>query len=189
MSGTRTLSGPAAIDTEADLLVRCQRYEPEAIAEFFERFHDVVHAFLAARTGDPNLTDELTRETFARALRLLSRYRGRGAGLGPWLLRVANGRLITRRQPRSRAEAAVVVPELPPVTGPEGESGRFRAALDRLPADQQEVLALRFVAHLPLAVVARALHRGVGSVQATQARGLKAMDRLLGGEPTWFEVA
>ena len=173
---TRIFSASAPVATEAELLVRCQRFEPEALGDVFERFHDQVFAFLAARTGDAGLSEELTRETFIRALALMGKHRNRGAGLGPWLLRVANGRLVERRGMRSGPAPAQPISVDP---GPEGEVTRLRAALDTLPPDQQEVLGLRFIAHLPLPVVARAVHRSQGGVRATQARALKALNRLL----------
>ena len=183
VSSTRSFSTAPAVDSERELILRCQRYEAEALGEFFDRFHDGVYHFLAARTGDPGLAQELTTETFARALALLPRHRNRGAGLAPWLLRVANGRLAERRRPHAAVAAGSSPPELPEGTEPDVAAARLRAALDRLPPEQQEVLSLRFLAPLPLNVVARAMHRGPGAVQTLQARGLKNLARILDPAP------
>ena len=179
MSSTRAFSTAAPVDAERELLVRCQRYEPEALTDLFDRFHDEVFGFLMARTADVSLAEELTRETFIRALELFPKQRNLGAGLGPWLLRVANGRLADRRRPPGRPRPADALPALPEGEGPEAEAARLRAALDLLPVDQQEVLSLRLLAHLPINIVARALHRGPRATRGLQTRGLKMLARLL----------
>ena len=179
VSSTRLFSAALAVDSERELILRCQRYEAEALAEFFERFHDGVYHFLAARTGDPGLAQELTAETFTRALALLPRHRNRGAGLAPWLLRVANGRLTERRRPLGAVPTGLSPAGLPEGPDPEAVAARLRAALDRLSPEQQEVLSLRFLAPLPLNVVAKAMHRGPAAIQAVQARGLKNLARIL----------
>ena len=65
-----------------------------------------------------------------------------------WLIRIANGRLADRLASKAGVRASIPPPVVGP--GPDGESARLRAALDLLPRDQQEVLALRFLAHLAL---------------------------------------
>lgn len=181
MRRSRSFSPVAPADLESELVFRCRRYETEALAEFFERFHDLVFGFLAVRTGDPGLAEELTRECLLRALGLLPRYRNRGAGLGPWLLRIANGRLAERLPSNSAGPAALPAPGVAGVA--DSDPARLRAALDRLPKDEQEVLALRFLAHLSLGEVARALHRGTGATERLQARALKSLNRLLSPPP------
>ena len=179
MSSTRAFSTAQPLESESELLIRCQRYEAEALTEFFDRFHDQVFDFLVARTGDAVLAEDLTRETFIRALGLLPKQRNRGGGLGPWLLRVANGRLAERRRPPSQDRPGDPLPARAANEGPGMESARLRAALDLLPIEQQEVLSLRLLARLPINVVARAVHRGARATRGLQTRGLKAMDRLL----------
>ena len=52
-------------------------------------------------------------------------------------------------------------------------------ALDRLTEDQRDVILMRFVAEMPLAQVARALHKSEDAVKGLQRRALLALRRIL----------
>src|SRR5213592_5192983 len=58
-------------------------------AEAAERHLDDVHAFLVYLTGDRNVAEDLTAETFARALDRWRRYDPRRGSARTWLCQVA----------------------------------------------------------------------------------------------------
>ena len=75
--------------SDAELLGRVDA-EPEAFREVYRRHERVVVAFLARRTGDAELTADLTAETFATALLHARRFRGDlGDSAVGWLLGIA----------------------------------------------------------------------------------------------------
>jgi RNA polymerase sigma-70 factor (ECF subfamily) len=63
-----------------------------------------------------------------------------------------------------------------PADAPDPELVR---ALALLTDDQREVIALRFIADLPLEEVARITKRKIGAVKALQHRGLATLGRIL----------
>lgn len=157
---------PLAIEPEVQLMVRARRYEPDALAEVFDRHYPALYHFALARLGDARMAEEVVWQGLTGALAELPRYRDRGAGLLPWLYRQVH-RAIVQRSP------AMTVRD---------DDSRLRAALLRLSADQQEVLSLRLVAGLTAKEVAAATGRREAGVIALQHRGLIALDRLLKGE-------
>jgi len=160
---------------ERDLILRAQRYEPEALAELFEANFEVLYRYVHTLVGDPIGTEDVVRRVFLRALAGLPRYRRYESGFDTWLERIANAVLSESDRPMG------VPAPMPAVDLP--APARLREAIRGLTPDQLDVLGLRFVAGLPADAVARATGRGLGRVQALQHRGLLALRRALSGEP------
>lgn len=143
-----------------------------------------VRRFLAAQGApDPEAT---TQEVFLRVFRGLDRFEGDGGHLRSWVFTVARNQLVDERRAAGRRP-------LPAGTTPADwhdgksedaldagiEAGRVRAVLDRLPADQREVVVLRFLVDLPLAEVAAVTGRSLPAVKALQHRGLARLRSLI----------
>jgi RNA polymerase sigma factor (sigma-70 family) len=137
--------------TVAALVARTEMSEPArpAFAEAAEAHLDAVFRYLRQLTGDPHLAEDLTSETFERALRVWDRYDPARGPVLPWLVTI--GRRIaldhfrseTRRRGRERRAAA----EDEAVTrAPDGAADlppQLAAALGRLTRTEREVVALR----------------------------------------------
>jgi RNA polymerase sigma-70 factor, ECF subfamily len=168
-------AAPARDRGERELILRAQRYEPEALADLFDAHHDGLYRYVHTLVGDDAATEELVRRVFLRALEGLPRYRRYESGFATWLERIANAVLSQADRPLVPMPG-VAPDDLPP-------EARLREAIHSLTPDQLDVLALRFVAGHPADVVARATGRGLGRVQALQHRALLALRRALAGDP------
>ena len=170
-----TTSVPGHDRSERDLILRAQRYEPDALAELFDGQFDGLYRYVHTLVGDANASEEIVGRVFLRALDGLPRYRRFESGFSTWLERIANAVLSESDRP---AGVAAPMPDrdLPP-------AARIREAIRSLTPDQLDVLGLRFVAGLPADAVARATGRGLSRVHALQHRGLLALRRALSGEP------
>lgn len=143
-----------------------------------------VRRFLAVQ-GAPD-PDATTQEVFLRVFRGLGGFDGDAEHLRSWVFTVARNLLVDEHRAASRRPANADAP-LPDQAGPGAEdelhasldAGYVRGVLDALPADQREVVALRFLADLPLADVATVTGRSVPAVKALQHRGLARLRRLL----------
>lgn len=135
-----------------------------------------VHAYLLARTRDPQLAQDLVQETFLRAWRNL-------AEVGPlesgrqraWLVAVARNLVIDRSR-RARSERAAVervgrLAEPAAVADPaaEAEVARDVAAVDRaiasLAEDQRVLLSLQVMGGLTSAEIGELLGVPAGTVR------------------------
>jgi len=168
-------SEPARDRSERELILRAQRYEPEALAELFDSHFDDLYRYVHALLAKHAATEEIVRRVFLRALEGLPRYRRYESGFGTWLERIANAVLSESDRPAG-SSAPVPALDLPP-------EARLREAIRGLTPDQLDVLGLRFVAGLPAAAAAKATGRGLGRVEALQHRALLALHRALTGEP------
>lgn len=50
-----------------------------SMEEIYEQHTKTVYSFLLSKTGDPNLAEELTQETFYQAIKGISKFRGQSS--------------------------------------------------------------------------------------------------------------
>ena len=130
---------------------------------------------------DRGSADDLTQETFLRAVRSLGGYRGE-AGPGRWLQTIARrvcAEEIGRRQ-RARELAARLRAERCPTAADATGLVELADALDRLAPERREAFVLTAVAGLPYAAAARACDCPVGTIRSRVARARGELVRSLG---------
>ncbi|HET7654689.1 MAG TPA: sigma-70 family RNA polymerase sigma factor [Acidimicrobiales bacterium] len=151
---------------------------PEA-GEVYRQLAPAVLGYLRAqRAIEP---EDLLGEVFLQVARDLPRFSGDDDALRRWVFTIAHHRLIDDRRRRAR-RPQLADGEVPEAAAPEladAVDPALIAALDRLTADQREVVLLRFVADLPLEAVAKLTKRNVGAVKALQHRALEQLGRIL----------
>ena len=148
-------------------------------AELYRRFAPAVLGYV--RTQGVAEPEDLLGEIFLQVVRDLPRFDGDEAAVRRWVFTIAHHRLIDghRRSRRRPAMAAGPLPELPVVSDPDPFDPELLQALTRLTAEQREVVALRFVADLPIDAVAAVTGRSSGAVKALQHRALDSLAREL----------
>jgi RNA polymerase sigma-70 factor (ECF subfamily) len=120
--------------------------------------------FALAFLGDREQAHDAVQETFARAIRGRSTYRGAGS-LDGWLWRTLTNHC--RDLLRARRAAGASAPELAAsVNHQPGEHAELRAALARLPERQRLVVFLRHYADLGYDQIAEAVGVERGTVAA-----------------------
>jgi RNA polymerase sigma-70 factor, ECF subfamily len=151
----------------------------------FERLYEEhaanLYAFLASRSGDTVLAEDLVADTFERALRARRRFDRRRASMKTWLYAIALN-LLRDRMRRVNAEQRA----LERVGAERGfdpgspldaidERERLSRALARLSPPEREAIALRYGADLTLREIARV----AGEPRSTiEGRVYKALDKL-----------
>ena len=155
----------------------------EDFAEAARRHLDDVHAFLVYLTGDRAVAEDLTAETFARALERWHRYDPRRGGARTWLCQVARSAALDHfraEDRRRRREGRYAVAELresaEPVFG-EGLSPALERALAQLSAAEREVVALRIVLELDGDGAARVLGISTSACSTRLSRALAKLEK------------
>jgi RNA polymerase sigma factor (sigma-70 family) len=167
--------------------------DTERTTELFHRHAPSLFAYLRQHTAFREDAEDLLHEVFAAALQrpefgLLS-----DSEQALWLWRVTRNKTVDtyRRKPRRLFLALDdVADEL--CAGDEQspeyaalrreEYARLLAALERLPAIQQEALRLRFVNELPCAEVAKALGKREGAVRSLLSRAIGRLRTIYTGK-------
>jgi RNA polymerase sigma factor (sigma-70 family) len=155
----------------------------EDFAEAARRHLDDVHAFLVYLTGDRAVAEDLTAETFARALERWHRFDPRRGGARTWLCQVARSAALDhfraedrRRRREGRYAVAEVRESAEPVFG-EGLSPALERALAQLSAAEREVVALRIVLELDGEGAARVLGISTTACSTRLSRALAKLEK------------
>ncbi len=159
------------------------RASAEDFAEAATRHLDDVHAFLVYLTGDRAVAEDLTAETFARALERWHRFDPRRGGPRTWLCQLARTTALDhfrseerRRRREGRYAVAEVRESVEPVFG-EGLSPALERALAQLSAAEREVIALRVVLELDGEATARVLGISVSACSTRLSRALQKLEK------------
>jgi RNA polymerase sigma-70 factor (ECF subfamily) len=126
-------------------------------------------------TGDRDRADDLVQDTLERAWARFSLWQRRG-DLRAWLFGIMHNHFVDRlRAQRVRPEDAAgdEIPELPqrPMQADRLELRDLDRSLQRLPAEQREVLLLAGVEELSYREIALALGVPMGTVMSRLSRG------------------
>jgi RNA polymerase sigma-70 factor (ECF subfamily) len=175
------------------LVAAAQAGDGEAFGQLYDRYVDVVHRYIAYRVANHALAEDLTSETFLKALRRISTYTWQGRDFGAWLVTIARN-LIADHFKSSRYKLELSTADLVESgadrtsESPENEvlAGITNAALleavKQLGAEQQECIVLRFLQGMSVSETATVLGKNDNAVKALQYRAVKALGRLLPAE-------
>jgi RNA polymerase sigma factor (sigma-70 family) len=152
----------------------------EEFEQLYTENAQAVFAFLAYRTGDEALAEDLLADVFERALRSRKRFDPRRGRKRTWLYSIALN-LVRDHRRRAAVEAQVVAQAALVPAASEHETERLEArdeigrALSVLSDEEREAVALRFGADLRLKEIARVT--GV-SESAAEGRLYRALRKL-----------
>ncbi|WKU02606.1 ECF subfamily RNA polymerase sigma factor, BldN family [Micromonospora sp. HUAS LYJ1] len=174
------------------LVERAQAGEAEAFGLIYDRYVDTVFRFVYFRVGNRQLAEDLTSDTFLRALKRIGSFTWQGRDLGAWLVTIARNLVADHfKSGRYRLEVTTgdVLDADREDRGPEGSpeaavvehitNVALLTAVTRLNPEQQECIVLRFLQGLSVAETARAMGKNEGAIKALQYRAVRALARLL----------
>ena len=134
-----------------------------------------VYGFLLTRTGNPDLAEELTQETFYQAVKHVDRYEGKSS-VSTWLCGIAKnlwyGYLKKQKNQTSLSEAEEI-----PVDSAETELFRgwenlqVLRMIHRLEDPMREVIYLRLIGNLSFAQIGEIMERNENWARVTYYRG------------------
>ncbi|HVW43031.1 MAG TPA: sigma-70 family RNA polymerase sigma factor [Amycolatopsis sp.] len=183
-----------------DLVRAAQEGDTAAFGVLYDRYVDVVYRYVLFRLGDRELAEDITSETFLRALRRITSVSYQGRDVGAWFVTIARN-IVLDHVKSSRYKLEIVTDEVSesgsaPFAGQStGEVGPEQAALSNatreallrciadLGDDQRECIVLRFIQGLSLSETAQIMKRNEGAIKALQHRAVRKLANLL--PPTW----
>jgi RNA polymerase sigma-70 factor (ECF subfamily) len=170
------------------LVAAAQSGDTAAFGALYDRYMSVVYRYVIFRVGDRGVAEDLTSETFVRALRRISSVSYRGRDIGAWFVTIARNLILDYvKSGRYRLEVTSAEPREPPQSGetPEtavlaGQSNdELMRCVEALGPDQRECVTLRFLSGLSVAETAEVMGRGEGAIKALQHRAVRRLGQLL----------
>jgi RNA polymerase sigma-70 factor (ECF subfamily) len=181
-------------DTEAErtrliaLVELARGGDSEAFGQLYDHYQGSVYRFVFYRTRSQALAEDLTSETFLRALRSMSGFRWQGKDFGAWLMTIARN-LCTDHFKAGRTRLELTTDDMgahdDATEGPENAvlagltNEVLLDGLRRLSDEQRDCLIMRFLQGLSIAETAEVLGRSEGAVKQLQLRGVRNLAKLV----------
>lgn len=155
----------------------------DAIGELYDGHHEQIFRYVWSRVRHKEVAEDLTGEIFTRMVKHLPSYQPQQAPFRAWLYQIARN-LIVDHYRRSSDQTAVPLQRVDLITNkPNPDSvierqlslEKVQDALERIDAEQRDVILMRFVLGLSLKEVADTLDKSIGAVKSIQHRGLKTL--------------
>ncbi len=182
------------VEPHDDVLVAEARSNPEAFGRLYDRYGDAIYTYIRYRIANTGDAEDLTAQTFQRALVSLSTYESRGHPFAAWLYRIAHNLVANwhRRQGRHRQTPWEALEDDPTAAVGNTENGdidnlfnrqMLLAALRLLEEDRQALLVYKFSQGLSNAEIAAILGRSEGAVKSLYHRTLSELRAQLNAGP------
>lgn len=170
------------------LVELAQGGDAEAFGQLYDHYVTGIFRFVYYRVGSTQLAEDLTSETFLRALRSLHSFTWQGKDFGAWLTTIARN-LVADHYKARRTRSEIVTDDIPERAsvdiGPEEgllasvSQTHLLNAVNALPPEQRDCLLMRFVQELSIAETALALDRSEGAVKQLQLRAVRRLAKSL----------
>lgn len=153
-------------------------------------FHGKIQNYIGRRISDPDITNDLTSQTFCKATEAI--FNGKGPRCSPsgWLYRIAHNAVIDHYRMRERHHTGsledfpnLVCSSSDPSQHIETIESRAKLAqaMRCLTPGQQQVIHLRYIEGYSFAEIAERLNTTKGAVKAMQHRALITLRMILSG--------
>lgn len=173
-----------AEEASAELIEQAKR-DRAAFGRLYDIYVHRIYGFALAQTKSREEAEDLTAQTFERAMSSIGRYESRGAPLSSWLYRIAANLVIDRGR---RAKGVVLLGEESlPDTGSQDEDTpphlveQWEQAswlldhVQHLPAEQQQAVQLRFWGERSFAEIADAMGRSEEAAKQLVYRAIRGL--------------
>jgi RNA polymerase sigma-70 factor (ECF subfamily) len=167
-------------ETDERRLVEAAQQDRACFADVYERYFELVYAYVARRVRQRAAAEDLTSEVFRKALANLDRFKWTGAPFGAWLLRIAANLIADRAKRGAREESGELSrdqsfsSQTQQVTLEHAERRAWVIRMvDELPENQRRVVRMRFAEEKSINEIALELGRSEGAVKQLQFRAFQ----------------
>ena len=178
---------PDGVDVWA-LVRQAQEGDAEAFGRLYDHYVTMVHRYVYHRVGDRATAEDVTSETFVRALRRIDSLSFQGRDVGAWLVTIARNIVLDHvKSSRYRLEVATAdMRDADRATdGPEDAvlahltNRELLACVQQLGSEQQECIVLRFLHGLSVSETAAIMGKKDGAIKALQHRAVRRLAGML----------
>jgi RNA polymerase sigma-70 factor (ECF subfamily) len=180
---------------EEELFHRLQAGDVDAVRDLFEQYRPRVYRICLHYTGNAEDARDIVQETFVRAFKGVTKFRGDSA-LATWLTRIAMNLCLNLRRDRRTATNLLdqrvdqIRTNLPPVIpkGPDEEYRRremaekIRQLVGTLPKRERMAFIMKFYNEMKIKEISHAMQISEGTVKSFLHRALVTLRKALATE-------
>ena len=173
------------VDLGDEVLALAARSERAAFLTLYDRYAERVERYVLARVQNRSDAEDVVSATFMQALAKIDTFDSTRGSFAGWLFGVARNAVNMHHRNHRPCQPNVAEEQPDNEMMPEDaaiqaeQTHAVRAAMKRLTEEQQDALALRYLADLPFAEVARQLGKSEGATKMLVNRGVRALRRYL----------
>lgn len=185
---TTTRSASEVEEPVTAIVDRARGGDREAFGVLYARYQPQIYTYLRRRTGDQQLSEDLTSDVFVRALTRIGTFTWRGSDFGAWLATISRNLLLDHYK-SSRHRREVPTGDMYDQDLTVGDIGdqftecltradvlaELRKALADLTPDQWECLWLRYWHDLPFGDIGKRMDRTMQAAQRLNGRALQSL--------------
>jgi RNA polymerase sigma-70 factor (ECF subfamily) len=175
-------------------LVRQAQKAPDAFAKLYDQYYPKIFGYVLRRSANLEAAQDITSETFLKALRKLWQFHWRNISFSSWIYKIATNE-INQYFRKAEYKKSVSLEELQeqgfePISPHDPESELMEAQEElrqhqdfleiqvkivRLPAKYQEVIALRFFEKKQIKEIAEILGKKEGTIKSLLYRAVEKL--------------
>jgi RNA polymerase sigma-70 factor (ECF subfamily) len=177
-------------ESDAEIVERLHRRDPQALAELYDRYGRLAYSLIFRVVRDAAIAEDLVQETFLRVWNRAQGFDTAKGSLGPWLLAVARNRAIDYlRSASGRMRNALELEEsehpssfmdLEKEILRSDRARRVKEAMDKLAPHQRQVIELAYFEGLSQSEMAEKMGQPLGTVKTWVRTALKILREDLG---------
>lgn len=164
------------------------RHETE-LSDLYEEYYDRISRYAYVHIGDRNDAEDLAGDVFLKALKSLDSYEERGVPMQAWLFRIAHNLVVDYLRKKTKIRMDPIDTDLAE-TGidPVGMAEKsiqmqdVTKAMEKLTAEQRQVISLRFQAGLSSKEVGEIMKKSDGAVREMQRAALEKLRGIMAVE-------
>ena len=170
-------------------LIRKAKKDPAAFGELYDKYYSQIFGYVLKRVANIDIAQDITSETFLKALKNLWQFRWRNVPFSCWLYRIANNETVNyfRRhkgglvslekisEPISNSNPQVEFLEAEDELKKHQDFLKAQEKISKLPFKYQEVITLRFFEKKQIKEITEILGKKEGTIKSLLHRGLEKL--------------
>lgn len=156
-------------------LIADVRKDPRKFGLLYKKYANPVYRYIFTRTGNQQIAEDITSQTFLAALESFSKFR-QDSNFSAWLFTIARNKVndhFRRSKTLTPIHEAELIADGSDSLADSIQSDQAKVVqllIKELNEDEQELLRLRFIAELSFSNIARLLHKSEDAVKKSTYR-------------------
>ena len=164
---------------EEKILVEKAKESLSAFSKLYEYYLPKIYSYLLNRVGDKKTAEDITSETFLKAMKKIDKFKYQGFTFGGWLYKIAHNSLCDYYKKNKAIISLDEIKNVPETKNPDilekiDNNHQIRQVLQYLKEDYQQILALKFFENLSNPEIAEILGITVNSLNVKLHRSIEA---------------
>lgn len=175
-------------------IIKKAKQDPEFFGLLYDEYYKEIFGYILRRTADIDLAQDLTSQTFFKALKSLWKFRWQNVPFSAWLYRIAINEINSFYRKKNRLVRIDFdkIPEIPSVNTSDEEIKaaekeieekkefiKIHESISKINPSYQAVISLRFFENKKISEISQILKKSEGTIKSQIHRALEELRELV----------